>query len=265
MASINFFYQQYAIQFMSLNLDESGLFIMIPSEKDDNKFYRVDLVEETMQAAKCECFGFRRWQKCKHETIVNSAFAGYKPVAPASVEPKITEVEAGEWYIVNADTQVWMNEGQWLSAGPTESAVEIVKAHVEGKQAVAEAERIVSPERKQVWNSDLCCAIYADTREIVDPAAHEAKLKLQREAYEAEQQYREGKVFDSILQEWVTPPSDEPIDHFASLAGTRVGKRKAQEQDKAQKLNEISVIKGNLNGAQQSAVLLMELPSRRTA
>jgi hypothetical protein len=160
MASINFFYQQYATQFMTLNLDEQNLFISIPSEKDDNKFYRVELCEETMQSTSCNCPGHRRWGHCKHAEIVNAAFAGYKAPAAAPVEPKITEVEQGTWYVVNANTQVWLNEGQWIAVGPTSDAVEIVKAHIattvepvvtqdveptiEAAAAIAEAEKIVS-------------------------------------------------------------------------------------------------------------------------
>ncbi len=145
MASINSFYKRYAAQLMSLNLDEGGLFISIPSERDDNKFYRVDLIEETMQAEKCECWGFCRWSKCKHCTITNEAFANYKPVPPTPVaEPKITEAEAGEWYIVNSDTQVWQVNGAWMAVGATENAIEIVAAHLEKQEAVAEAEKIVA-------------------------------------------------------------------------------------------------------------------------
>jgi hypothetical protein len=131
--------------------------------------------------------------------------------------------------------------------------VEIVEQIVEQQQVV----ETVSPkvEREQVWDKDLCCLIYSDNGEIVDKVAHEAKMKLQREAYEAEQAYRKGKVWDSVISEWVTPASENPIDHFASLKGTRVGRRKAQEQDKAQKLNEIAVIKAPLTNNKGFSIL----------
>jgi hypothetical protein len=193
MASINFFYQSYATQFMSLNLEDSCLFISIPSEKDDNKFYRVELNEETMQATSCNCPGHRRWGHCKHAEIVNSAFSGYKAPAAAPVESKVTEVEAGEWYIVNADTQVWMNEGQWIAAGPTSEAIEIVKAHLEKQSAVAEAESIVAPKRATYWDNMRACECYVDTRkptgnlEGIDFGSTPMRWNAEEECFEAEE------------------------------------------------------------------------------
>lgn len=90
---------------------------------------------------KCSCRGFCRWGKCKHFTITSDAFADY--VAPV-VEPKVTEIEAGQWYIVSHDTQVWLQDGQWMAVGPTANAIEIVESHIAKQQAVAEAEEIVA-------------------------------------------------------------------------------------------------------------------------
>jgi hypothetical protein len=147
-AKISKEYQEKAIRLMSLNINDETMFILIPSENDDQIYHRVDVIEETMQSKKCYCKGFARWKHCKHCTIVDTAFAGYvaAPVVPTEVvEPKVTEIEANDFYVVNSNTQVWRNEdGQWMAAGPTTNAVEIVEAHIAKQQVIAEAEEIVA-------------------------------------------------------------------------------------------------------------------------
>lgn len=152
-AKISKEYQEKAINLMSLNITDDTMFILIPSENDDQIYHRVDLTEETMQSKKCYCKGFARWKHCKHCTIVDTAFAGYAGyVAPVEVvEPvaKITEIEAGQWYIVNSNTQVWRNEdGQWMAVGPTENAVKLVEAHIASQkqdEMPAQQPVVVSP------------------------------------------------------------------------------------------------------------------------
>ena len=152
-AKISTEYRQAAIEGMSLNINDDTMFILIPSENDDQIYHRVDLIEETMQSKKCYCKGFARWKHCKHCTIVDTAFAGYAAaVAPVEVvEPvaKITEIEAGQWYIVNSNTQVWRNEdGQWMAVGPTTNAIELVEAHIASQkqdEMPAQQPVIVSP------------------------------------------------------------------------------------------------------------------------
>lgn len=147
-ANISRFYRQAAINLMSLNITDTEMYVLIPSENDEQTYYRVDLNEETLEPVKCGCKGFCRWNRCKHFTIVSECFAGYvAPIAPVTepVEPKITEVETGSWYIINASTSVFKTEeGEWIALGPTTDAIEIVKAHLEKQMAVAEAEKIIT-------------------------------------------------------------------------------------------------------------------------
>ena len=155
MAKISEAYKQAAIEGMSLNITDDEMFVLIPSERGNNA-YRLWMDEQTMQPTSCNCAGFSRWQHCKHCTIVAEAFAGYvAPVeAPATTpvvespaqeeKPKVTEIEAGNWYVVNSDTQVWLQDGEWIAVGPTANAIELVESHLEKQKAVAEAEQIVA-------------------------------------------------------------------------------------------------------------------------
>ena len=143
---VNAWYIRAAIEQLVLAIDDHSMFCKVISERVSGVSYRVEVDEETMLSKSCSCPA--RTSSCKHRLVVDQAFANYKPVPPTPVEPKITEVEAGSWYVVNSDSQVWKTEdGQWLAVGTTENAVEIVKAHIESQveqeQAVAEAERIV--------------------------------------------------------------------------------------------------------------------------
>lgn len=155
-------YKQTAIEGMSLHITEDEMFVLIPSERGNNA-YRMWMDEATMQPTSCNCPGHKRWgTACKHMQIVADAFAGYvapvvatpvvelaaTPVAeeaPAE-EPRITEVEAGSWYVVNRNTQVWRDaeSGKWFAIGPTANALEIVLDYLEKQKAVAEAEQIVA-------------------------------------------------------------------------------------------------------------------------
>jgi hypothetical protein len=152
MKAISNEYREMAIQSMSLNITDDEMFVLIPSERNNKSFYRVDMDEATLQPESCRCAGFSRWKKCKHVTLVAECFAFYKPAATPVVEsasqeeePKVTEIEANNFYIVNSNTQVWRTEdGQWMAVGPTENAIEIVESHLEKQQAVAEAEQIVA-------------------------------------------------------------------------------------------------------------------------
>ena len=150
---ISKFYRQAAIERMSLNITDDSMFVLLPSEYEDDTYYRVDLDEQTLAPKKCCCRGFCRSGKCKHFTITAEAFAGYKPapVAPEPVEdvepvePKITEIEFNNFYVVNSNTQVWRTEaGEWMAVGPTTNAVEIFESHLEKQKAVKEAERLVT-------------------------------------------------------------------------------------------------------------------------
>jgi hypothetical protein len=108
---------------------------MIISERIDNLSYRVDIDEQTMQATRCNCISI---QRCKHMRIATEV------LAPA--EPKINAIEAGVWFMVNGDSQVWWNEEmqRWFAIGPTENARAIVLDYRAKQQAVATAEQITA-------------------------------------------------------------------------------------------------------------------------
>lgn len=135
MATINSFYHEHAMEYAIIS--EDGLVVTLPSEKKTGVCYEVrcEHTAHGVEAVDCQCWGFRRWGHCKHLTIVND-----------SKNPRITEVETGTWYVVNRNTQVWFDAelDQWFAVGPTENALQIVLAHIEAHQAVAEAERLVS-------------------------------------------------------------------------------------------------------------------------
>lgn len=167
-ATISNEYREMAVQAMSLNITEDEMFVLIPSERNNKSFYRVDMDEATTQPTSCKCPGFCRWNHCKHCTIVAEAFAGYVVATPAE-EPKITEIEAGQWYILNKNTQVWRTEdGVWMAVGPTANAIELVEAHIAKQQAVAEAERIVAqPATEARKVSSLVAAKVAEAARII--------------------------------------------------------------------------------------------------
>jgi hypothetical protein len=141
---INSFYKNHAMQFATIS--EDGLTVTLPSEKRENVSYDVHCKETAhgVEAVSCQCYGFRRWSHCKHITIVQEWLDEQAPVVPA--EPKITEIEPNAWYIVNSDSQVWRDAetGQWMTAGLTANAIEIVEAYLAKQQAVAAAEEIIA-------------------------------------------------------------------------------------------------------------------------
>jgi hypothetical protein len=133
MATINNFYREHAMEYAVIS--EDGLTVTLPSEKEANVNYQVrcERTAKGVEAVDCQCRGFRRWAHCKHLVIVQEW--------QDAQAPKITEIEAGSWYIVNSNTQVWKGEdGQWLAAGPTANAIELIEAHL----AVQVAEEIVA-------------------------------------------------------------------------------------------------------------------------
>ena len=158
---INSFYRDHAMEYATFSTD--GLVVTLPSEKESGLFHDVHCADG--RATSCDCKGFEYKHHCKHLTIVQDFLN--------SKNPRITEVEAGKWYIVNRNTQVWFDAEmqQWFAVGPTENALEIVLAHIEEQQAVKEAEEIVAspvveeiaeapdPE-KHFWSNSQGCYCY---------------------------------------------------------------------------------------------------------
>jgi hypothetical protein len=121
---INSFYREHAMEYATIS--EDGLTVTLPSEKKENVNYdvRCEHTAKGVEAVSCQCYGFSRYHRCKHLVIVNEWLDTQTPTT--AVEPKITEIEAGNWYVLNSNTQVWKGEdGQWLAAGPTANAIEI--------------------------------------------------------------------------------------------------------------------------------------------
>jgi hypothetical protein len=95
-------YAKYATEHLVTGKDESGLYCEVLSENIEGVSYRVDMDEKTMQAKSCNC---KSYKPCKHMRIATEALA-----PTTAVEPKITEIEAGNWYVLNSNTQVWKGE-----------------------------------------------------------------------------------------------------------------------------------------------------------
>lgn len=147
---VNQWYIKYATEHLVLAMDDNTLYCEVISENVEGLSYRVDMDETAMVAKRCQCASRKR---CKHMDICDTAFAGYAGyVAPVEVvEPvaKITEVEAGQWYIINSNTQVFKtDDGQWMAVGPTTSAIELVEAHIASQkqdEMPAQQPVVVSP------------------------------------------------------------------------------------------------------------------------
>ena len=133
---INHFYRQHAMEYAVISEDQ--MVVTLPSEKKAGTSYEVrcEHTAKGVEVVSCQCSGFRRWSHCKHQTIVQE-WQDTRYVAP-----KITEIEADRWYVVNSNTQVWRDAdtGEWLAAGPTANAIEIVESYL----AVQTAEQIVA-------------------------------------------------------------------------------------------------------------------------
>jgi hypothetical protein len=180
MAKINFFYQKHVVEHLVIGLNDNGLFVSIPSENTD-ECYEVQCEESAtrIEVKSCQCLGFKRHNHCKHCEIVQNWWdACYKPVVAPVEETAIFEVERKSFYIVGHKHQVWCQDGTWMCAEGAEF-VEMVMKHLGLEQPAEDA----PVERAQVWDKDLCCLIYADNREIVDKATHEAAIKKQNDRY----------------------------------------------------------------------------------
>jgi hypothetical protein len=70
---INFFYSQYATQFMQIDGQGAELVCTIPSESNGFS-YEVQCTEheDHVEVVKCNCQGHRRWGHCKHADICQS-------------------------------------------------------------------------------------------------------------------------------------------------------------------------------------------------
>lgn len=139
---INSFYHQHAMEYATISDD--SLTVTLPSEKEANVTYQVrcEHTANGIEAVSCQCRGFQRWGHCKHQDIVQEWQTAHY------IAPKITEIEKGRWYIINSNTQIWLNEDdKWEVAGPTTRAIEIVEAHL----AVREAEPAHYVMSEAVW------------------------------------------------------------------------------------------------------------------
>jgi hypothetical protein len=249
------FYETYAALHIGVDETESGeLFCTIPSEKDVNVRYRLECKESSVGVEVLSC-GCPSRKPCKHIAIVEGMWSR---LYRSNVEKAVLKQEAE----VAAKHNAEVAQSFGASVAP-EWFVELVD---EGT--------IVAPSHVEM---------------VVQPVAPKVETVAPIE----------GQVWVEEIRDWAFLPSEEPVDHFTSLKGTRVGQRQEKESLMAQTRAENKRIKarrilaeqeltqanddilerhaelmragaytmplGELNGAQQSATRLMELPSRRTA
>lgn len=165
---INSFYHQHAMEYATISDD--GLTVTLPSEKEENVTYQVrcEHTANGIEVVDCQCRGFRRWAHCKHQDIVQDWQDNHY------IAPKITEIEKGRWYIVNSDTQIWLNEDdEWLVAGPTTRAIEIIEDYLEKQEAVKTAEEIVAQPvvEQEETHYTMSPGVYAKLKEIAKQEA----------------------------------------------------------------------------------------------
>jgi len=198
MATINSFYRQHVMEFAVIS--EDGMVVTLPSEKDADVSYEVccEQTEDGVAATSCQCRGFEHRGLCKHLAIVQEWYNAQAL--------KITEIEKGRWFVVNSNTQVWLSEdGQWLSAGPTENALEIVKDHLEKQSAVKEAEEIVAQpvETEEVTEDDVFAVSPDDKADVAMGNRIAAKVA------EAKQLITSGVVMNTTAAKFTSKPVDE--------------------------------------------------------
>lgn len=83
----NCFYASHVINELTIDEDRNGLFVLIPSENEEDTSYTVRCHEHKngVTAQSCSCKGFYYRHTCKHIEIVNGYWSNiYKP-APVKV------------------------------------------------------------------------------------------------------------------------------------------------------------------------------------
>ena len=162
---INAFYQQHAMAYAEISDD--WMTFTLPSEEKADVSYEVQCgrIASGVEVVSCQCHGFEYRGHCKHLTIVQDWI---EKVIMSS--QGICEVEAGKWYIVNSDTQVWLQDGKWVAAGPTENAIEIVERHLEKQKEVTPV-----VEEPAIETPDQVAAI--EETPVVEKATEEVKVE----------------------------------------------------------------------------------------
>jgi len=236
---INSFYKEHAMEFAAIS---EGV-VAVPSEREQGVYYEVQ--HNGFEAVSCECRGFEYRSRCKHLVIVNAWLASAAPV-------KVTEIEKGRWWIVNSDTQVWIDEesGQWLVAGPTENALEIVKDHLEKQSAVKEAEEIVA-----------------------EAAAEETAPETVTEAEESPETALSSRIASKVAEAKKLATTGEVVNKTAAKFASEPVEQKMQAVAAPASFHKVTLVadkdlgtKGTLNGQPQTSEMpawLAILPSRR--
>lgn len=73
MTNVNSFYASYVTTFMTIDMNENGLYCEVPSESNGESYtVQVDESGVCPIVTSCQCLGFKYHGHCKHETVVNA-------------------------------------------------------------------------------------------------------------------------------------------------------------------------------------------------
>jgi|SRR5580765_550565 len=217
---VNKYFVLYASEHIEMiSEDDKGLFCSIISESDEDKTYKVYIDESDVVpvAISCQCTGNADHNYCcKHIQAANLYWSRIYKNNTADNTTKYQQRLTEKASPVVASTSYTM------------SPALLSKLASLSEEETTTAETIVAPaSRAQKWDKDLCCMIYVDTREIVDPIAHAAAIKAQNEAYERE--LAESKVVSINASALNNAPQNNAMPTWMAVLPSTQARLKQQE------------------------------------
>lgn len=108
------FYQTYAMDYSIIDMDEQGLFVLMPSERDVNVKYtvRCDEHKDSVDVVNCDCPGHKRHSKCKHADACNA----YWTKMYRSNQAKLAAKAEAEKQAANREAELAVKEAEKIVA-----------------------------------------------------------------------------------------------------------------------------------------------------